>query len=430
MPSTDYLEIEPFEICSIRPPTENYSLTFRLTRNCYWNKCAYCPVYKTGVKFSKRSLDEVIADIRRAKKIDDFLFESGIGFPVYGDNDFTKLQPIIERVQRARWEAGIIDDSSEKDLPDETDPRLRWFSSWFKNKPTIQDSFTNIVTWRIGGSKTCFLGDADSLILDPEYLGSVMKEIKKEFPGIERFTIYGRTRSASQLRTVKELKRLCMAGLNRIHFGLESGSDRVLSLIDKGVTATQHIDGCRKTKEAGLSCSVYVMPGLGGASLSDEHADETARVINEIGPDYVRLRTLELFAQTRLEAERSAGRFIECSEEQVVREIRTLVSEINVPVEFMSDSASNLLDISGKLPEKRNEMLSRIDEYLALSPRMKLEFSLQSRLQSFAGQYGGLTDDIYSSLKPFIQNNSLDLSKGNNEILEKLTRQIRARLMP
>ncbi len=63
----NYSEIEPFEISSIRPPTENSSLTFRLTRNCYWNRCGFCPVYKTGSRFSKRLIEDVEKDISRAK---------------------------------------------------------------------------------------------------------------------------------------------------------------------------------------------------------------------------------------------------------------------------------------------------------------------------------------------------------------------------
>lgn len=51
--------VEPFEICPIRPPTENDSLTFRLTRNCGWNRCLFCPVYKCGARFSRRSMEEV-----------------------------------------------------------------------------------------------------------------------------------------------------------------------------------------------------------------------------------------------------------------------------------------------------------------------------------------------------------------------------------
>ena len=68
--------VKPFEICSIRPPTENSSLTFRLTRNCYWNRCAFCPVYKYGARFSRRDIGEVLEDIRRAKLIDCLLYTS------------------------------------------------------------------------------------------------------------------------------------------------------------------------------------------------------------------------------------------------------------------------------------------------------------------------------------------------------------------
>ncbi|MCF8029093.1 MAG: hypothetical protein K9K81_12070 [Desulfobacteraceae bacterium] len=70
--------IRPFEICSIRPPTENNSLTFRLTRNCYWNKCAFCPIYKTGAKFKKRSVEEVKEDVTNARILDDLLAENGL----------------------------------------------------------------------------------------------------------------------------------------------------------------------------------------------------------------------------------------------------------------------------------------------------------------------------------------------------------------
>lgn len=65
--------IEHFEICTIRPPTENYSLTFRLTRNCGWNRCLFCPAYKLGARFSRRTLDEVKKDVDRAKRIDELL---------------------------------------------------------------------------------------------------------------------------------------------------------------------------------------------------------------------------------------------------------------------------------------------------------------------------------------------------------------------
>ena len=46
----------------IRPPSEASSLLIRVTRNCPWNQCLFCPAYK-GAKFSKRTVDEVKKDI-------------------------------------------------------------------------------------------------------------------------------------------------------------------------------------------------------------------------------------------------------------------------------------------------------------------------------------------------------------------------------
>ncbi len=432
MSPVDLLHVEPFEICSIRPPTENYSLTFRLTRNCYWNRCAFCPVYKLGARFSRRSLDDVLLDIERARRIDDLLGEWGMGRPRYSGSDFSRVASLVKEIRRARWEAGCAVDRGEEkeDLPPGLDPRLRWFLTWFKQRPTLEDSFSHVLTWRLGGGETCFLGDSDGLILKADFLSTVMEKVKVTFPSVSRFTVYGRTRSAARLRTLEDLKACARAGLNRVHFGLESGSDRVLSLVRKGVTLEDQVTGCLKVKEAGLSCSVYVMPGLGGSHLSEEHARETARMINAIGPDFVRLRTLEIFPSTPLEEMAKSGEFVECGEEEIVRELRILVSSIHVPVEFLSDSASNLLDLFGRLPDDRDPMLGIIDHYLGLSKREKLVFSLHSRLHSFMGQYGGLTEDLVHILSPYLRNNRLDLTGATDGDLLSIIRTIRSRLMP
>jgi radical SAM superfamily enzyme YgiQ (UPF0313 family) len=41
-----------FEQGPIRPPSEAASLLIRVTRNCPWNRCTFCPVYK-GSRFSR-----------------------------------------------------------------------------------------------------------------------------------------------------------------------------------------------------------------------------------------------------------------------------------------------------------------------------------------------------------------------------------------
>ncbi len=57
-----------FEQGPIRPPSEARSLLIRLTRNCSWNKCLFCGVYK-GTQFSRRSRKEIKADIQTIVRI-------------------------------------------------------------------------------------------------------------------------------------------------------------------------------------------------------------------------------------------------------------------------------------------------------------------------------------------------------------------------
>ena len=56
-----------YEQGPIRPPSEAASLLVRVSRNCPWNRCAFCPVYK-GKKFSLRTAEEVLADLDEMKK--------------------------------------------------------------------------------------------------------------------------------------------------------------------------------------------------------------------------------------------------------------------------------------------------------------------------------------------------------------------------
>ncbi len=433
--NTDLSSIEPFEIAFIRPPTENQSLAFRLTRNCYWNHCAFCPVYKFGPRFSKRSFEAIQNDIQHTAALDRLLdaqmdWDADL-FPPSDRDLYQKSAQLIQQINAARQQAGR--EPSPAEQPDKSvtdDPILSWFLQWVKDTPTIEDAVNHLLFWRMAGKKHCFLGDADALILKPSFIDQVISEIKKKFPSIDRFTVYGRTASAARSRSLDDLKAYRSSGLDRVHFGIESGADRVLKFMKKGETRTDHIEGCQKTKSAGLSCSVYVMPGLGGVEWSTEHATETASVLTEIEPDYIRLRSLEIFPQTPLAQARDNGNFSEADEDRVVEEIRTMVSEIQGNTILLSDSASNLLDINGRLPADRETMLDRIDAYLNMPERERRLYSLKSRLNAFEGQYGGLSQDLYEALRPYIHGGRLDLDKISSDEAQRITRQIRAKLMP
>ncbi len=423
--------VEPFEICSIRPPTENYSLTFRLTRNCGWNRCTFCPVYKRGALFSRRSIEEVKRDVDRAKVLDDLLTER-IGPPPFSRRDiYDDVGSLVAEIRAARAAAGLAAEERRQSTAadDNEDERIKWFSSWFKEIPTLEDSLYHLAAWRAGGGSTCFLGDANSLLLSGAFFKEAVSYVRQAFPNLSRFTVYGRTRSAARKKP-EELALFAEAGLSRVHFGLESGSDKVLALVRKGATARDHVEGCRRIREAGISCGVYIMPGLGGTLWSEEHAAETARVLSEAQPDYVRIRSLEIFPGSGLAEAVRKGEFEEATEEEVVREIRTIVERTTAAASIVSDSASNLLDVNGTLPQDRDRMLSLIEDYLSLSPRQKLSYSLTSRLQSFIGQYGGVTPDIMSALAPYLEEEGIDTERMSDEIMARIIKLIRGKLMP
>ena len=430
--NVDLLAVKPFEICTVRPPTENYGLSFRLTRNCYWNRCKFCRAYKFGAGFSRRSLDEVKKDVQRAKLIDNLLECEGVGLGTdFTETVFTRAGELVGKIKRLQQEAGIVEElEKEREVPDNLAPGAAWYLSWYKDTFTLEDCVNHVLSWRLGRGETCFMGDADSLVLKPDFMAGAIDCIRTHFPSIRRFTVYGRTKTAAKVRSLDDLKAFRAAGLNRVHYGLESGADTVLDFIKKGVTKEEHIEGGLKTNEAGLSCSVYVMPGLGGTVWSEDHAHETADVITKISPDYVRLRSLQVFSYTPLGEAMRKEEFTEANEEQVVREIRTMVEEIDTEAEVISDSAANLLNVNGKLPEDRNTMLREIDDYLALSKREKLMFSLQSRLESFMGQYCGITKEIYDVLRPFIANEKLDVMLMSDEQMGDVIALVRSRLVP
>ena len=255
-----------------------------------------------------------------------------------------------------------------------------------------------------------------------------MSYLKENFHTIKRITSYGRTRTAAK-KGVAYFKTLHDAGLDRIHVGLESGSDNVLQYMNKGTTGELHVKGGLNIKDGGISLCTYVMPGLGGKKWSKEHALETARVLNEIEPEFVRLRTLEIFPATPLYLKQKSGEFHELTEEEVIKEERILIENIECNTTVTSDSAANLLlEVWGTLPQDKKKILNAIDEYLSLSSTEKVEFSLKRRVEAYSSQYGELSETIERKLKRLTE--MPDKNQKYYDKMAKLIKFIRKRLIP
>lgn len=349
-----------FEQGPIRPPSEAYSLLLRVTRNCPWNRCEFCHTYKKE-KFSLRSVEEIKKDI-------------------------DVVQEIASEVRALSWRYGL---GGEVTVP--------LVNLILEDPKHQEDGFRSVALWVYDGGKNVFLQDGDNLILKADQLVEILAYLKKTFPSVERITTYARAKTVSKKR-VDELGELNRAGLSRIHIGLESGYDFLLQYMKKGVTAGEHIEAGKKVKESGISLSEYVILGLGGKGMWREHALETAKVLNQINPDFIRVRTLKVLKTMPLYRKIEEGEFAPLSDDEIVEEERLFIQHLEgITSTFVSDHILNLLqEVEGRLPEEKEKMLQSIDRYLALANDEKNNFRLGRRI----GVYQ-LVDDLS---KPELRN--------------------------
>ena len=214
--------------------------------------------------------------------------------------------------------------------------------------------------------RTAFLGDADPLERPVDYLVPILVRLRERFPTVERVTAYARA-SSLYTKSVEELKTLRENGLDRVHVGLETGSNALLRFHKKGISQKVLIEAGKKVREAGIELSFYVLLGLGGLDSWEEHMRETARVINHTWPEFIRIRRLWIHPHTNLAREIAAGAFHEQSPEGTVRELRLLIGGITVDGPHLTcDHANNYLSLHGTLLKDKKDMIEQIDDFLGL----------------------------------------------------------------
>ncbi|MCF8142471.1 MAG: radical SAM protein [Deltaproteobacteria bacterium] len=356
-----------FEQGPIRPPNEARSLLLRVTRNCPWNQCRFCPVYK-GRKFSLRTVDEIKADI-------------------------LTVRDIVDDIRAISWNlgySGAVNDAVINSI---------------LGNGGRSDAYRSVAIWLYYGTGACFLQDADNMVMKTSDLVEVLKFLRQTLPEIIRVTTYSRSRSVVR-KSVASLTEIRQAGLDRIHIGLETAYDPLLKLMKKGVTGAQHIEAGQKVLAAGMELSEYVMPGLGGQEMWREHALATAKALNQINPHFIRLRSLRIPSRVPLYESLMDGTFTMQTDDMIAEEIKLFIETLDgITSMVTSDHIMNLLEeVSGKLPEDKEKMLDVVRRYQDLSDMDRLIYRLGRR----GGTYGS-TDDLkhdpitYGKLKGLLQ---------------------------
>jgi len=391
------------EMGPMGPIGEGEALILRVNRNCPWNQCLFCPVYK-GKRFSTRSVDEIKRDIDVIRRVCDLVNEVSWDTGFTGRIEKEVVETLIRRHPEIYGQYPIS--VTEKQWP-------------------ALESLSNIANWLLCGAKRVFLQDANALFMKSEDLIEVLQFLKKSFPTIETITCYARSKTCER-KSSEELKELRDAGLSWCFVGIESGCDAVLSYMRKGVKAREHISGGQKVIDSGIRMAAFVMPGLAGNNkeLMQRHVHDTLTVLNEVRPTEVRVRSLAVLESTPLYTRWEVGEFEAPSEDQMIDELRMLLEGLHFDCTIETLQMTNVFTMKGRLLEKKREMLEQIESYQALPFLERARFLLDHYL------YGGYLTFVKSWGKYDLHLNSvteeaeISLGKRTNDVMAKVEKAI------
>lgn len=211
-----------------------------------------------------------------------------------------------------------------------------------------------------------FLCDGDALCLANHKLLTILSFIRDKFPECERVTTYGRATDILR-KSDEELRELKENGLEMVYIGAESGSQKVLDMVNKGETREQLIEGVQRLEAAGIMASVTFINGLAGPELWEEHAVETGTMISEMNASYVSLLTLMLEPPAPLLEDYRQGKFKLLTPEEVLAETCLMLKHARPSKScvFRSNHASNYVSLRGNLPFDNERMIDSLKRCMA-----------------------------------------------------------------
>lgn len=214
--------------------------------------------------------------------------------------------------------------------------------------------------------ESLFFPDGNTIIMKTDQLLEMIGYAKELFPSLKRITVYGSARFVNK-KSLEDLQRLKEAGLTRIHTGMESGDDITLERIHKGTNAAEIIEAGLKLQKAGIETSEYYLVGIGGKDRWREHALESARVLSEFSPDFIRLRTFVPIPETPIFEDYQQGIFQLLSPHEALKEIGLLIANLTCDgSKVLSDHVSNYWNVQGRMPDDRDIMLEGINKALTI----------------------------------------------------------------
>jgi radical SAM superfamily enzyme YgiQ (UPF0313 family) len=244
-----------------------------------------------------------------------------------------------------------------------------------KSITEIEEDLAKVVASKIK-VRRIFLADGDVMTLSFRRLEEILIAIKSVFPDVQRISAYCLPRNLLH-KSVTELNTLQALGLQLLYVGCESGDNEVLNLVDKGESYQSQLDALTKIKLSGIKSSVMILNGLGGQSLSEQHAIHSAELMNESQPDY--LSTLVVsFPQGMERYQTRFNEFKPLKQENLFTEMHQFLSHLELDkTVFRSDHASNYLVLKGILGRDKEKLIQKVE--MAINKPSKINIRQESQ---------------------------------------------------
>lgn len=205
-----------------------------------------------------------------------------------------------------------------------------------------------------------FLADGDAMTLSVRRLKEILTLIKAYYPNVQRVSSYCLPRNLKN-KTAEELAELRELGLSLMYVGCESGDDEVLEKVEKGESYESSLSALQKIKQAGMQSSVMILNGLGGPELSEQHAINSAKLMNAAQPDYLSTLVVEFPTGSEHFEENWGGRWRKLAKMELFREMEVLLDNLELEKTiFRSDHASNYLVLKGVLGKDKDKLLGLV----------------------------------------------------------------------
>ncbi|MHC1704304.1 MAG: radical SAM protein [Tenuifilaceae bacterium] len=219
------------------------------------------------------------------------------------------------------------------------------------------------------GVRKVFLADGNAFVLSANNLIPILYEINKCFGKIQRISSYALPNDISS-KTDNELKELYNLGLKLLYIGIETGDNELLTLINKSETYNSTIDGIQKAHNAGIETSIMIINGLGGKKYSEQHAINSAKIINILNPKYLSTLTLSHPYGADHFQNRFNGEYLPQTIVELFEELKLFIQQLEVKnVIYRSNHVSNNLILKGNLSKDKESLINSIDSAISQTPK-------------------------------------------------------------